>query len=151
MRSASDLRHVSLGLDTPETLPSIKTNRYAFERVLYRLLSNAIRSSPERSEVRVEGRYRPAGPADKEGVLTFSVVDGSVGAGGGSRYFRKFQETLGTLEKSAGIGIALASRYARRQGGTANVRRDSRGGTSLTMTLPLEPSVVDEESDRVAA
>jgi signal transduction histidine kinase len=120
-------------------------------RLLLNLLDNAIKHSPEGSEVRVE-------MARTDSASSVRVVDAGSGipAGAQSRVFERFfraddSRSTGDQRASAdsdfsatsgaGLGLAIARRIAELHGGRLELVESRPGRTEFRLTLPLDAAV----------
>lgn len=110
------------------------------EKIVYNLLSNAFRFTPEGGEVRVSLTLAPGEPA-----CTLTVADTGVGIPGEAigHIFERFYQGNGqqTRKKSgSGVGLALTRELVELHRGTIAVESTVNVGTTFTVTLPLGES-----------
>lgn len=117
-------------------------------QILTQLVTNAVRFS-ESGEIAIETR-RVSEAADEtradldgdRAYLAVAVRDAGEGIPQEERerVFEPFQQTARLLNRAregSGLGLTIARRLARRQGGDLTARRDSGGGSTFTVYLPL--------------
>ena len=114
-------------------------DRLRLEQVVTNLLSNAMRYSPERSEVVVNVRRQ-----GERALL--SVRDAGIGIPEEQRemlFTPFFRATNAQGRNSGGIGLGLhiAQEIVRRHGGSIRVEGNTDGGTTFTVDLPLEAAM----------
>ena len=142
-----DENEVTLELDLPGGLPSIKADPDYLRRVLSSLLSNACLASSAGGQVRVRTNLSTTHPLDPEdlelngdGFVIISVED----SGGGlsdeafSQIFdrsRPSQTPAGLGE--SGAGLALTKTLVEAQGGRLWVESESGTGTTFNFVLPV--------------
>ena len=123
--------------DLPPDLPLVMADRRRIAQVLNNLLSNASRSSPESSAIRVSAVLT-------DSHVAVSVADDGVGLSAERlpRLFRKFSPMEGNegrrdLEGS-GLGLAICKGIVEAHGGRIWAESDGPGlGARFTFTLPV--------------
>ena len=127
----------NLRIDLPPDLPLVTADRRRIVQVLNNLLSNASRSSPESSAIRVSAVLT-------DSHVAVSVADDGVGISAERlpRLFRKFSPMEGNegrrdLEGS-GLGLAICKGIVEAHGGRIWAESDGPGlGARFTFTLPV--------------
>ena len=129
-------RH-TIAIDLPPDLPRVMADRERVVQVVYNLLSNASRHSPETSSIRVE--------ATREGMhVAVAVSDQGQGVPPEilTKLFRKHVALAGGDAEggigSTGLGLAICKGLVEAHGG--RIRAESAGlgqGMRVTFTLPL--------------
>ena len=124
-------------IDLEPDLPPVAADRRRIVQVLGNLLSNAARSSPEVSPIRVSGRL-------EDGCVALSVSDEGRGVAPErlARLFSKFSRIHGDEGEGetggSGLGLAICRGIVEAHGG--RIRAESGGvglGARFTFTLPL--------------
>lgn len=110
-----------------------------FRQVLFALLGNAVKFSPDGGRVRLSGRLFEKGG---ESVLELGVEDSGPGIAEefAPRLFTAFSQQERPQTKThqgAGLGLALARRLARLQGGDVELAATSAQGSRVVFTLPV--------------
>jgi signal transduction histidine kinase len=112
-------------------LPSVLADLEKTAWIMVNLLSNAIRYSPENSEVILT-------ITQKENFLEFSVRDH--GQGIEMKYqekvFDKFYRIPGSTSAGTGLGLAIAKEFILAQGGLIGVESEFGKGSRFFFTLP---------------
>ncbi|WP_318531645.1 sensor histidine kinase [Pelagerythrobacter rhizovicinus] len=103
-------------------------------QILLNLVGNAIRYSPEGSEVRLE----LSGAEDRARV---SVIDQGAGlsAEEQARVFEKFERLGRSGDGGSGLGLYISRRLARAMGGDLTVRSEPGKGATFRLDLPPNP------------
>jgi two-component system, NtrC family, sensor histidine kinase KinB len=132
-KSLSD-RHVLTAV-IPERLPTAFGDELATDIIVGQLLENAFKYSPEGGTVTVRVRLL-------ESQIEVAVADDGIGiaAGDHERIFERFvQGETGDRRRFGGIGLGLyiARRLARAQGGELTATSRPEGGTVMRLRLPL--------------
>jgi len=151
-------------------LPSLFADEAKFKQIMYNLLSNGIKFTPEGGRVTVSAtvetspdiRFRAALPLPSKGPwLKVAVSDTGIGIApkDHERIFLEFEQvdsSYGRQQQGTGLGLALTKRLIELHGG--RIRVESEGvenkGSTFTFLLPLlEPeshSGLKPGSDRLA-
>ncbi|KRE75514.1 DUF4118 domain-containing protein [Paenibacillus sp. Soil750] len=133
LKDALHNRVVNIAFD-PD-LPSVPLDEVLMEQVLMNVISNAIKYSPEGSEIRIE--------AEKDGdMLSLTIADEGAGIlpADRERVFEKFYRGDRTKHiPGTGLGLAICKSIVEAHSGsiTASARRDGRQGTVIELSLPL--------------
>ena len=135
-RRSLGTRDIRIALD-PE-LPMLQLDFVLIEQVVYNLLDNAAKYSPENSTISVRGLR-----GDAEVVLQIIDEGAGIPSNDLERIFEKFYRvTDGALEQGGtGLGLAVCRGFIEALGGsiTASNRTD-RSGAILTLRLPTADS-----------
>jgi len=113
---------------------SVSADRVRFKQILYNLLSNALKFTPEGGRVRVEG-------SSNGSLVCISVSDTGVGIRPEDQQlifeeFRQAGETTRGVKEGTGLGLAITKRLVERQGGTIRVTSELGKGSCFSFTLP---------------
>jgi signal transduction histidine kinase len=129
--------HIELAGDE-SPLPTIQADRELLSRVIWNLLDNAVKYSPDPCQVHVEIETTRK-------QLMVRVRDRGVGIPADERLeiFDKF--VRGAAAKAAsikgtGIGLAMTRQIVRAHGGEIVVESEVGAGSTFTVTLPLTPA-----------
>ncbi len=119
-------------VEIPQALPAVLADPILLERILMNLLGNALKYSPARTEVLVQGRS--VGPE-----VVISVSDHGVGIGPEelARLFQRFRGT-GTAREGEGGGASLyiTRKLVEAHGGRIWAESAPGKGSSFCFTLP---------------
>jgi len=115
-----------------------------FKQILYNLLANAVKFTPDGGEVRVEARrVTPEAPSGGRAAafLEIAVKDSGIGvsAADQARLFEPFTQLDSTLARryqGTGLGLAMVKRLAELHGGTVTLRSAPGEGSTFTVRLP---------------
>jgi PAS domain S-box-containing protein len=126
-------------VDLPRKLPPVSADQLRLERILYNLLENGARYSPEGSEITVSATR-------EEGQLVVSVSDQGPGISkeDQDRLFKPFQQLSNQLldhTKGAGLGLLVCRRLVEAHGGRIWI--ESEPGHGATFRFTLEASAKD--------
>lgn len=115
----------------------IQGDRELMEFALYNLLTNAIKYSPEKTEIRFY-------TSEKNGTHRFHVRDQGMGIGEkdlsklGSRFFRT-QKAEESGIQGTGIGLSIVNEIVNQHGGSLEVSSRPGEGSCFTIVLPVMP------------
>ena len=127
---------------------SICADRVRFKQILYNLLSNALKFTPDAGKVRVE--------CSRDGDMArISVSDTGVGIRPEDQRlifeeFRQAGETTRGVKEGTGLGLAITKRLVERQGGTLRVTSELGKGSCFTFTLPTGKAVPEVRQKTLA-
>ncbi len=128
-------KQLSVIVDVPPDMPTVRADRVRLEEALYNLLDNAVKYSPEHGEIGLVGRRR-----DKQIVL--SVSDNGIGIDKEDlpRIFERFYraDKARTAENigGTGLGLAIVKHVAQLHGGHVEAESELGKGTTIRLVLP---------------
>jgi two-component system, OmpR family, phosphate regulon sensor histidine kinase PhoR len=129
-------KQLSVIVDVPPDMPTVRADRVRLQEALYNLLDNAVKYSREHGEIRLMARQR-----DEEIVL--SVSDSGIGIGKEDlpRIFERFYraDKARTAENigGTGLGLAIVKHVAQLHGGHVEAESELGKGTTIRVVLPL--------------
>jgi two-component system sensor histidine kinase KdpD len=136
-RAASVLRHHRTTVDVAPDLPPVSVDPAAVAEVVYMLLDNASKYSPEGTTIRI------AATEMDDHHVRLSVVDSGPGipADLRERVFDKFfripgREVRDQNRSGIGLGLPIARRIVESQAGRIWIEAGAAGGTAVVMALP---------------
>jgi signal transduction histidine kinase len=114
----------------------------ALAQILVNLISNAEKYSPEKKEVTLHSSI-------EKGMLNISVLDRGAGIQKDmeKKIFEAFfrgSDSLSSGVQGSGLGLTLARRMARDQGGDVTYRAREGGGSIFTLRIPVQPPLTHE-------
>lgn len=123
-------------LDFHRELPLVNADPLRLERILYNLLENAVKYSPQGSKIRVFAR-------PEEEHLVIGIADQGIGI---SRHdqtrlfepFQRLEEPGSRKTKGVGLGLLVCKRLVEAHGGRIWVESRRGRGSTFFFTLPLE-------------
>jgi PAS domain S-box-containing protein len=121
-------------LNLPKNPVELELDADKITQVLNNLLSNALKFSPPKGEIRVA--IKPDDPVE------VSVTDTGVGIAQKDigRIFNKFEQVSGQHQNGAngtGLGLPLAKEIVEKHGGQLRVKSDFGKGSTFMFTLPV--------------
>ena len=137
LRPRARAQEIDLDLAVP-SLPRVLLDPDLLEQVVWNLVENAVKYTPEGGRVTVEGRWA-------EGEIQLVVSDTGPGLGPDpERIFQRFYRadqarTPGTEEAGTGLGLSIVEALVQAQGGTVSAENRKGGGARFTVRIPAEP------------
>lgn len=128
--------HITLESDIPADIGDITADERKTKQVIFNLLSNATKFTPDGGRVGIVGRRK-----DKE--LQITVWDTGIGIAKKdiSKLFESFQQLESALIKKTpgtGLGLSLSKKFVELQGGRIWVESEKGKGSRFTFTIPLK-------------
>ena len=122
-------------LEIPNDLPIVKADRLRIERILHNLLDNAVKYSPEESEIRVVVQN------DRDYLVT-SIIDQGEGIlkenlGKLFQLFSRLDKTTST--PGTGLGLVVCKHLVEAHDGWIKADSTPGQGTTFSFGLPLYP------------
>ena len=127
---------VTIQVDAPADLPSLKADREMLTMIVKNLASNAIKFSRQGGEVLIRLRAEPE-------WLVLRVIDHGIGIPSDAmpHLFQKFYRAPMATEagiEGTGLGLVLVKQAVEAHGGTIGVESELGVGTTFTVRLPWE-------------
>jgi NtrC-family two-component system sensor histidine kinase KinB len=123
-------------VEIPRDLPPVEADPVRVERILYNLLENAAKYSPDGSRVTVSAR-------EEGSLIVTAVTDEGQGISPDDqpRIFEQFQQldTTSRPIKGAGLGLVVCKRLVEAQGGWIKVDSAPGKGSTFSFALPVSP------------
>jgi DNA-binding response OmpR family regulator len=124
-------------------------DRDKVEKILFNLLSNAFKYTPDNGMVSVQLTYNPPVNTEGDGTLAIEVKDTGIGipADKHEKIFERFFQTdmpESMVNQGTGIGLAITKEFVKLHNGIISVQSEPEKGTCFTVLLPArkiyEPS-----------
>ncbi len=148
------IRHgIRLVGQVDSAVDQIDADERRLKQLLYNLVSNALKFTPERGEVRVS-------VCSLGESIELRVADTGVGIAPEEcqKIFQSFYQVDSTLSKEAqgtGLGLAVVSQIAELHGGNVRVESEPGEGSTFIVTIPRHPSpaleVIEEPQGAAAS
>jgi signal transduction histidine kinase len=139
----------ALSVEALEAALPAQVDARRVRRALANLVSNAIKYSPEESEVLVRVGRDPAAPASAAAI---EVRDQGIGipADDLPRLFERFFRARNALDQAVGTGLGLAGARAivEQHGGQLEVESEEGRGSTFRIRLPLARAAPRERDER---
>lgn len=134
----SDAKHIAVHVEAPVDLPPARCDAHRLGQVLTHLIGNAVRYSPEASDVTIQVSWMSA-----MGCIRIAVVDRGIGIApeDQARLFAPFfrsDDPRVRQEPGWGLGLHLCSRLIQVLGGTLTIDSAPGLGTTASFALPID-------------
>ncbi len=153
IRPLVDKKRQELITKIGEDVAFIKADRVKFKQILYNLVSNAVKFTPEGGRISVEAnlvgendvlyftKYKDICPK-KDSCLRLSVTDTGIGIKkeDHERIFSEFEQVDSSFSRryeGTGLGLALTKKLVELHGGDIFVESEENRGSTFTVILPL--------------
>jgi signal transduction histidine kinase/ligand-binding sensor domain-containing protein len=145
MKGVTSARRITIALDLPEQLPLIEADPTLLKQILYNLISNGVKFSPEGSSVGLSARHL-AQDDGSAGVIEIRVHDDGIGIDprDHERIFQEFEQGDSAQRdrfEGTGLGLALVKRFVEMHHGTIRVESEHGKGSTFVVTLPCRQPV----------
>jgi signal transduction histidine kinase len=146
LRERAIRQGIALTVDVDRAAGVIEADERMIKQVLFNLLTNALKFTPEGGQVNVVAR------ADGDDAL-ISVGDDGVGIAAVDldRIFEEFQQ-VGTshLQEGTGLGLAISRRFVELHGGRLRVQSELGHGSVFTIIIPRSQHIgADAATERI--
>ncbi|MDP9190637.1 MAG: ATP-binding protein [Acidobacteriota bacterium] len=140
MKGVATLREIIIDIDIPDDLPTMEADPTHVKQILYNLVSNAVKFSPEKSTVIVSARHLHL-PDGSLGSIEIQVSDQGVGIDPKDhelifQEFRQAHGVKGERPQGTGLGLALVKRFVEMHSGTIRVESGIGLGSTFSVILP---------------
>ena len=148
VRPSAVIRNLDLRLELAASLPEANVDAHRLQQVVWNLLTNAVKFTPEGGRIIVRSRLIDGGgiliAEDESEPLRWIVIEvEDDGEGIPAEFlpyvwdrFRQADSSTTRRHGGLGIGLALVKELVEAHGGRASVRSEGRGAT-FTVRLPL--------------
>ncbi|MET0591274.1 MAG: ATP-binding protein, partial [Polyangiaceae bacterium] len=138
----ADKKRIGIRRSVDTAVETALLDQHKFKQVLFNLVSNAVKFTPEAGSVAVVATLKSAG------VLQLLVSDTGIGIRREDfgKLFAEFQQLdsgAARLYQGTGLGLALSKKIVERQGGAITVESEVGMGSTFTVTLPLVERIVE--------
>ncbi|HLH27237.1 MAG TPA: response regulator [Chloroflexota bacterium] len=135
IRPLAEKKRLALTTQVAPDVTTLRADEGKFKQVLYNLLANAVKFTPEGGRVELLARLAP-------GALEVTVADTGIGIAPADqeRVFDEFQQVdaaVGRQHEGTGLGLALTRRLVELQGGRIWLESALGAGCRFTFTVPL--------------
>lgn len=135
--------NITVSLDCPEDIGMLVADERRVKQILMNLLHNAINFTPEGGKISIVA-------AKKDACIELNVSDTGIGISKADleRVFQPFERATAehradmspnSLSRGAGLGLSLVKNIVELHGGDVKIESEEGKGTSVTISLPLEP------------
>lgn len=129
-------RRIELGWDVPPSIPILSLDTDKMEKILFNLLSNALKFTPAGGKVTLRANYR-------ENLLILEIEDTGIGIPPEQKKFLFdpfWQADNSTVRRSqgTGIGLSLVKEFTEVLGGRVEVESVPKKGSCFRVLLPAQ-------------
>jgi len=151
-KAQADTKSQTLEINCPEDLPAVYADRNRIDQILYNLMSNALKFTPDEGSVCVSAQLeRPTPDSDLEYPkwIEISVTDTGTGLSPDDqkRIFDPFVQaggSLGRTHEGTGLGLCIVKKLVAAHGGMISVESQAGKGSRFFFTLPVfSPQAVE--------
>lgn len=112
------------------------------DKIMYNLLSNAFKFTPQEGQIQVELKYRQSSSEENKGEVEISVKDTGIGIPPDKHekiFEQFFQHELpgNVVNQGSGVGLALVKEFVKLHQGTVRVESEPDKGSCFIVTLPV--------------
>jgi len=137
VRPLSERAGVNLVVELDNETALLRADKGKFKQILYNLISNAIKFTPEGGQAVIKTRTKP-----RAGQLVLQIKDSGIGIDPEhhDQIFSEFFQVQAAADRQfegTGLGLALVKRLVGLHGGTIKVDSQLGRGANFTVTLPL--------------
>ena len=134
-RTVANQRQIKLIVNLPENHPTLVCDRKRIEIALSNLLDNAIKFSPDESEIRFD-------VSGDDQTIIFRISDQGPGIPPQeqSLIFNRFYRGRHPEIPGSGLGLSIVDSIIHAHGGTINVASEPGQGATFTVSLPAKQS-----------
>lgn len=139
VREKAHAHDITLKTTTAAGLGDAMVDVRKFKQMVYNLLANAVKFTPDGGSVTLEARNTAAGQFE------FSVTDTGIGIAEKDmpRLFSPFEQLDSSLARKyegTGLGLSMVKRLAELHGGAVSVSSVMGKGSCFTVRIPLRPA-----------
>ncbi|ELR24606.1 ATPase/histidine kinase/DNA gyrase B/HSP90 domain containing protein [Acanthamoeba castellanii str. Neff] len=143
LRSPADKKHLEMTAMVDVASPQHVGDPVRFRQIVYSLLSNAIKFTPEKGAVSVTLTSR-----SDSGLIELTVRDTGIGISE-DHIANLFSVDASVSRRygGSGLGLAISKRLCDAMGGTIGVTSQPSQGSTFTVILPLPCAAAEPEAD----
>ena len=135
LRPAAKAKEIEID-DRTSVKCTLHADRVRFKEILYNLLNNATKFTPQGGRIWVEAN-------EKDNLLHISVTDTGMGIAANEHeaVFDKFYQAGATtrgVREGTGLGLAITKRLVEQHGGTIQVKSQLGEGSRFSFTIPID-------------
>jgi signal transduction histidine kinase len=119
-------------IDCPSDIGLFEADEHRLKQVLFNLIGNAIKYTPEEGRITLEARRQ-------DGWIALTVADTGIGIpeSDRDRVFDKFERANQQGRQSgAGLGLSLVKSFVELHGGRVEIASDAKTGTRISCFIP---------------
>lgn len=142
-------KRLNIQTEFGDTLPALPVDRRAAVQCLTNILGNAIKYSPEGSDIMVE-------VSQSDRFIRFRVIDNGPGIPDSeieriTQPFHRGSAAMATQAHGVGLGLSIAENLIKRHNGTLEVMQRPTKGTEVLLAFPVTAGIETELAPQPAA
>ncbi len=139
-RQLARKRHIILGIEVPDESMPLAVDPEMIERVVFNLLSNAFKFTPDNGRINFSCVYSPR-------LLRFMVSDTGIGIRPEYRdkVFERFFQADASRKSGNGIGLSLVKAFVELHDGSISLESEEGKGSCFTVEIPVK-HIAEQES-----
>ncbi len=127
---------IKVKLNVAENIPVVHTDAGKVQQILYNILSNAIKFTPDNGKVEINARMLD------DVTVRISVTDSGPGISEDNQahIFEKFRQLDGSITRNTsgtGLGLAISKELSDLLAGTLSVESEPDKGTTFNLDIPI--------------
>ena len=144
-------RNIGFKMLTPESRVIIWADHDKLEKILFNLLSNAFKYTPEGGEVSIELLV----DKDNDGYVSIVIRDTGYGIKAESlpyifdRFYKAAKIQGDNARYGSGIGLALVKKYVDMHEGSIDVKSQPGRGSVFTVRIPLQNENIEDRGNEI--
>jgi len=143
VREKALAHEIQLDLQIAKDLPAtLWADERQLKQVIYNLLANAVKFTPDQGQVTLIASCRSAGGTTRTPLLEIQVQDTGIGleASEIARIFKPFEQAQSAKQQGTGLGLSLTKSLVEMHGGEIRAASPGPGqGSCFTFTIPISP------------
>jgi len=142
MKGVTSNRGITFDYAIPPDLPTLEADPTQLKQILYNLMANAVKFSPDGATVTIAARSLPASESPiGEDAIEVRVIDEGIGVSPEDRQvifqeFRQGRGLGGRRPEGTGLGLALVRRFVEVHRGMVRIESERKTGSTFVVVLP---------------
>jgi signal transduction histidine kinase len=158
MKGVTESKRIRIELEIPSEIPKFEADPTQLKQIIYNLMANAVKFSPENSTVTVAARHLwPVDSPIGENAVEIRVIDNGIGIDPKDHQliFQEFRQAHGARGRpeGTGLGLTLVKRFVEMHGGVIRLESEPGEGSTFIVVLPCrhQPLVSSDGSAQADA
>ncbi len=129
-------KNITIKIDAPENNVEIYADRTKFKQMMYNLLNNAVKFTPENGSIHISTK-------NDDGYMLIEVTDTGIGIDEHEQEiifhpFRQVDSAESRKYQGTGLGLALVKQFIELHNGTIEVESEVEKGSTFKLKVPIE-------------
>lgn len=139
-------KDLQIMVETDDRLDRIMADRARFRQILFNLVSNSIKFTPQGGRITIQARLQKGDKTEGNLLAHFAISDNGIGISSENveRIFESFRQVDNSYSRQyqgTGLGLALTRKLVEMHGGTIWVESEPGVGSTFNFTIPLITSL----------